>query len=73
MKNQVEKSEVIEFANTLPACFAYEENENEVYVTYRGKKSEKIFIDVSIKKVSYSGSTLSVAKQIAEKFNFKIV
>ena len=64
----IEASEIInkEFAG----CFAYIEG-RQIIVTYRGKKTEKVFI-MDSKVTSVGGFNVAqVAKQIAERFELE--
>ena len=49
-------------------CFAYTEGK-KVVVTYRGKKTDKVFISEGV--VTNIGSTTSIAAQISEKYGFQ--
>jgi len=60
-------TEIIEIINSeIAGCFASEED-GIIEVTVRGKKSDKVYIEDG--EVSYKGNCVSVAGQIADRFN----
>jgi hypothetical protein len=70
---EVTAETVKSFSDSIAACFAWISNEKKVEVTFRGKKSEKVYVNLDARKVSYSGNTYTIANQIANQFNFSLV
>ncbi len=64
---------VASFSSAIPMCFGYICNNRVVEVTYRGKRSDKVFVDVQSRTVQVVGKTYQIASQIATQFNFSII
>ncbi|QMW05293.1 hypothetical protein [Spirosoma foliorum] len=60
------------FSDSIPACFGWIASEKKVEVTFRGKKSDKVFVNLDARKVSFMGNTSTIASQIASQFNLSI-
>jgi|GEM_PF-3297958 len=63
----METTEIIEIINSeIPYCLASEEN-GIIVVVVRAKRNDRVFIKDG--EVSYKGKCITVAGQIADRFN----
>lgn len=69
---EVSAEAVAAFIKTLPACSAWITSDTKVELTFRGKKTDKVFINLDARKVSRIGNTAILASQIANQFNFSL-
>lgn len=54
------------------AAFAYIANPKFIEVTIRGKKTDKVYVNLDARKVSFKGLGASLANKIATQFNLSI-